>query len=370
MHPDIVPSYTAKTIPDWPEITLNSSLQNKLSQATLSLGQLNALLRLRPEAQSLINTFKQKEAVASALMDGIHLSLQELMCHQMEGHINAHTDDALEVLCTVDAMTLGLRHIERDKAFNDELIFLLHEELMSSGWGIHKHPGEFRIETILSSTHAKEIVALRSPEPENIEQEWEKIKLILASDEHPLIKAGKLLATLEWLQPFQEGNGRIARLMATLTLYESNFLTAPLLLLNSYFKKHQVRYFQHLNKARNENEFEEWILFFLSAIEVSAIQSLEISARLLQLKDTVKIDIEKIGRLSFSAKDALESFWKFPISNIETIVSDANITHATSGKVVDRLEKKDVDLLREITGQKRNRVFLYKPFYEILNSEL
>lgn len=82
----------------------------------------------------------------------------------------------------------------------------------------------------------------------------------------PLLQLALLFAQLLIIHPFMDGNGRVARLMVPLFLYQKKFLPTPFFLLSSYLKKNKLKYFQTLYKTTNEGIWEDWIVFFLKGI--------------------------------------------------------------------------------------------------------
>jgi Fic family protein len=90
------------------------------------------------------------------------------------------------------------------------------------------------------------------------------------SDKEPLLQLALILAQLLIIHPFMDGNGRIARLLIPLFLYKKKVLPSPFFFLSGYFKYRRLRYFQTLFKTTKENNWEEWIRFFLRGIRISA----------------------------------------------------------------------------------------------------
>ncbi|MBQ0761341.1 MAG: hypothetical protein KBT72_16910, partial [Zhongshania sp.] len=79
--------------------------------------------------------------------------------------------------------------------------------------------------------------------------------------------------------------------------------------------------------------------------------------------------LEPLGRLATSAQQVLDVLFEQPIANINTLVKGSSLTPATVGKVMDRLSQPDIGLVKELTGQKRNRVFAYSAYIDILNQD-
>ena len=81
-----------------------------------------------------------------------------------------------------------------------------------------------------------------------------------------LVKAALIHVQFETIHPFLDGNGRLGRLLITLMLVADGVLVEPLLYLSLYFKKHRTRYYDLLQKVRFEGNWEEWLMFFFTAV--------------------------------------------------------------------------------------------------------
>ena len=98
----------------------------------------------------------------------------------------------------------------------------------------------------------------------------ELLKYINSSSKEPLLQLALAFAQLLIIHPFMDGNGRVARLLTPLFLYQKKLLPTPFFPISSYIRKHRLKYFQTLYKTTDENVWEDWIIFFLKAVVHSA----------------------------------------------------------------------------------------------------
>jgi Fic family protein len=166
-----------------------------------------------------------------------------------------------------------------------------------------------------------------------------------------------------------DGNGRLGRLMIPLILVAANVLSEPLLYLSVFFKKHRQVYYDHLQQVRLSGDWENWLLFFVDAMAETATQAFHTAQQLNALRDTHRAQIASLGRMAPSTQQVLDVLFEYPIANISTLVKHSGITAATAGKVMDKLAQPELALVRELTGQKRNRIFAYSAYIDILNQE-
>lgn len=243
---------------------------------------------------------------------------------------------------------------------------------MTSGRGINKGPGEFRQNQVWIGGHRVD-EAIFVPAPANeLANCWAELERFLndvpeATD--PLIKAALAHVQFETIHPFMDGNGRLGRLLIPLILVAANILSEPLLYLSVFFKKHRQVYYERLQQVRVSGDWESWLLFFVDAVAETANQAVNTAQQLKQLRQVDRDRLSSLGRIAPSAQQVLDVLFEYPIANINTLVKHGNISAATAGKVMDKLAQPELALVRELTGQKRNRVFAYSAYIEILNQD-
>ena len=365
-------AFIPAALPPQPPLQLDHKLQGRINQAMLALGRLDAISTLLPDARLFLYSYVRKEAVMSSQIEGTQSSLSDLMLFEMEGMPGVPMDDVQEVSCYVSALELGVKRIQEGQPISFRLLTELHRVLMTSGRGISKAPGEFRKNQVWIGGHrADEATFIPAPATE-LAKCWAELERFLndvpdATD--PLIKAALAHVQFETIHPFMDGNGRLGRLLIPLILVSANILSQPLLYLSVFFKKHRQVYYDRLQQVRLSGDWESWLLFFVDAVTETAAQAVSTAQQLNQLRNDHRQLITGFGRMAPSAQQVLDVLFEYPIANINTLVKHAGITAATAGKVMDKLSQPELALVRELTGQKRNRVFAYSAYIDILNQD-
>jgi Fic family protein len=180
----------------------------------------------------------------------------------------------------------------------------------------------------------------------------------------PLLKAGLAHAQFETIHPFLDGNGRVGRLLITLLLCAEGALTQPFLYLSLYFREHRAEYYERLQRVRTDGDWESWMQFFLTGVaEVSAQATATTRALLARFeKDRERI---LIRRGSGSVLTLFEFLRGRVITTIPRAARELHLTHPTVTTALRRLE--DMEIVREITGRARARVYVYQRQLDILN---
>lgn len=360
-------------LPPKPPLLLSDKLQSRINQAMLALGRLDAISTLLPDAHLFLYSYVRKEAVMSSQIEGTQSSLSDLMLFEMEGSPGVPMDDVQEVSCYVNALNLGVQRINEGFPISFRLLTELHSALMTSGRGINKSPGEFRKNQVwIGGYRADEAVFVPTPANE-IANCWAELERFIndqPAPTDPLIKAALTHVQFETIHPFMDGNGRLGRMLIPLILVQAKVLSQPLLYLSVFFKKHRQVYYERLQQVRLTGDWESWLLFFVDAVSATATQAVATAQRLNALREQHKPLLQTLGRMTSSAQQVLDVLFEKPIANINTIVDISGLTPATVGKVMEKLSQPELALVRELTGQKRNRIYAYTAYIDILNQEL
>lgn len=364
-------AFVPETLPPDPPLSLDDKLQARLSQAHVALGRLDGISVLLPDAQLFLYSYVRKEAVMSSQIEGTQSSLSDLMIYEMEGIPGVPMDDVQEVSCYVRALNLGIQRIREGHPITIRLVLELHDALMTNGRGTHRRPGEFRQNQVWIGGHRADEAAFVPPPANQLADCWSAFERFLndePSTTAPVIKAALAHVQFETIHPFMDGNGRLGRLLIPLILVQAGILTEPLLYLSVFFKRHRQVYYEHLQQVRLTGDWESWLLFFVDAITDTANHAVATAQALSALLTHDKARLSALGRLSGSATQVLEALFSHPVVNIATLHRETGLTHATIGKVLEALENQ-LGIVQELTGQKRNRVYAYKVYIELLNRD-
>jgi Fic family protein len=180
-----------------------------------------------------------------------------------------------------------------------------------------------------------------------------------------LLKAALAHVQFETIHPFLDGNGRLGRLLITLLLCEQKILREPMLYLSLYFKTHRQHYYELLNEIRLSGNWEAWLDFFAEAVIVTATQALDTAKQLVDLSHEDRESISGLGRAAATALRIHRTLMERPITDSNWLVEKTGITPPTVNKCLGHLER--LGIIRELTSRKRNRVFSYTGYLEIMN---
>jgi Fic family protein len=362
--------FVPEPLPPVPPLAVDGVLQQRMDEAHLAIGRLDSVTTLLPDAQTFLYSYVRKEAVLSSQIEGTRSSLSDLLLFEEDGAPGVPVDDVSEVSCYVAALNHGMRRLAEGLPISSRLMRELHGELMRSGRGANKAPGEFRRAQNWVGGLTPNAAELVPPPPAFVEPCIADLERFINDEptrHPPLVKAALAHLQFETIHPFLDGNGRVGRLLIPLLLMHEGLLQQPLLYLSLYFKVHRARYYDLLSHVRRTGDWESWLGFFADAVVHTATQAVQTARALTDLVLADRRRIVALGRHAPSALLVFDALALRPVRSIPHICAQTKQSPTTVGTTVQRLQA--IGLVRELTGMKRNRVFGYTAYLDLLNRE-
>ena len=371
---ETVRAFVPFPLPPTPALELSGARQTLLEQATLALGRLDSIALLLPDPQLFLYAYVRREAVLSSQIEGTQSSLSDLLLFELDELPGVPFDDVVDVSNYVAALEHGMARLSEGFPLSNRLLREMHERLMARGRGSDKMPGEFRRSQNWIGGTRPGNARFVPPPPAQLQACMAALERFLhagrdadaqASRLPVLLKAALAHVQFETIHPFLDGNGRLGRLLIALQLHEGGALLQPLLYLSQYFKQHRTVYYELLDRVRTEGDWEAWVDFFLEGVEQTARGAVETARRLVDLfqKDTQRV--HAAGGRSANMQRVLDTLRQRPMCNLRQLGASVGISFPTASKAMMALV--ELGIARELTGQRRNRVFVYDAYLNILN---
>ncbi len=362
-------AFVPHDLPPSPPVYFDDELQVLLSKADRALGRLDGSVQSLPNPDLFVFMYVRKEAVLSSQIEGTQASLGDILEVEAQIFDPTRPDDTDEILNYVAAMNHGLHRLV-DLPVSLRLMREIHERLMQGVRGQHATPGQFRTSQnwIGSPGGSIKNATFVPPPPSELQKLLGSLEeYIHAADDLPLlIRIGLIHAHFETLHPFLDGNGRMGRLLITFILCEKTALQRPVLYLSHYLKRNRARYYDLLQATRTHADWEMWLKFFLEGVAEVANEATETARQIVQMREDHRGRlIENLGRGAANGLKLLESMYQRPIFNVSGVAEFLEITPQAANNLTDRFMQ--LELVEEVTGQKRNRVFRYTPYVDLFS---
>lgn len=340
---------------------------NELVNASTNLGKYQVMLKKsKINDYFIITPFTLQEAVQSSKIEGTQATFDEVL--EFEIDKNGKNDDAQEVLNYYEALKHGERALER-LPISTRLFKQLHKILLSGGVrGQYRAPGEYRsIQNFIGPEGCTiKTATFIPPGPQLVESCMSNLEEYINNPKdklHPLIRIAIIHAQFETIHPFLDGNGRIGRILIPLYLYNVGELDSPNLFISEVLEKDKHKYYRLLNGTREkENNWNEWIKFFLESVNKQVIKNINLIEEIDALYER---DLKKAKDLinSNNVIDLIKAMFQKPIFNVKTISTLTGISDATCRRYLSILEKEKIIFS---DNKMRNRKYYYYNLLDLL----
>jgi len=359
-------------LPPDPPIRLDAELARLLSDADRALGRLDGVGSILPNPDLFVAMYVRQEAVLSSQIEGTQSTLEDILEFEVEGRAKAQErpKDVEEVVNYIHAMNHGLRRLT-ELPLCLRLIREVHAELLKGVRGGKRNRGQFRrIQNWIGPSDCRIQEAEFVPPPPG------EMKPALADFERflhdtatlpTLIHCGLAHAQFETIHPFVDGNGRIGRLLITLLLCQRDVLQRPLLYLSYYFKAHRAQYYDRLTAIRNDDDWEGWLKFFLRGVLVVSQGATDTARDILNMRELHREAIGQRPGAGGNGLRLLDYLFEQPIISIRMAEKHLRCSYVTAANAVEGLQR--LQILREITGQPRNRRYRYEPYLAVFDRQ-
>lgn len=368
-QPNQYSAFMPEPLPPVPPIAIDGPMQTMLSKADRALGRLDGSIQTLPDPDMFVFMYVRKEAVLSSQIEGTQSSLNDLLEAEAAIHDADRPSDVSEVINYVNAMRHGLARLN-ELPISVRLIREIHEKLMHGVRGKHANPGELRRSQNWIGPGGSTLndAVFVPPPPHEVEPLLSDLEhFIHAENDIPaLIKIGLIHAQFETIHPFLDGNGRIGRLLIAFYLCQKEILLKPVLYLSYWFKLHRARYYELLQNVRDRGEWEEWILFFLEGVATVSLEATETARAIVALREKHRrLVTDRFGRAAGNGLRILEGLYSHPYIDNRTVMEKLGLSFPAAAELISRFV--EAELLAEITGRERYRVYHYFPYVRLFS---
>lgn len=335
-----------------------------LEEAMRLVGELNAYSTLVPDVDFFIQMHVRNEAVNSSRIEGTRTDMDEAVLPEEEIAPERRTDWT-EVQNYIEATNASIARLT-ELPISMRLLKEAHKILLSGVRGEDKQPGEIRTAQNWLGGTSIQTASFIPPHPDDLsgalkdlEYFWHNKGLNMPH----LIKMAISHYQFETIHPFNDGNGRIGRMLIGLHLIELEILRKPTLYLSAFFERNKGAYYDALSFVRQRNDLDQWIIFFLSAVIDTARKGTETFQKILKLRANYEKRILELGGKAKLANRLLLHSFSMPAFQVSYASKYLNVGYPAANSIVDELTR--LGILKEVTGRSRNRIFVLHEYLKL-----
>jgi len=304
-----------------------------LPSAHAALAELKGISSTMPNQSILINTLGLQEAKDSSAIENIITTHDDL--YKSELNLDSYKSlNAKEVQNYIAATKTGFDLISKTGLLTNRIVLKIQEILEGNKAGFRKLPG-----TTLKNTSTGEVIYTPPQDPEEIKALMTNLEKFIndkeSSDFDPLVKMAIIHYQFESIHPFYDGNGRTGRIINILYLIQEKLQDLPILYLSNYIIKNKSDYYRLLQEVRTRNNWEEWLLFMIKAVDQTSRETIYLIIKIRELMMNYKHILRK--NYKFYSQDLLNNLFKHPYTKIEFIQRDLNVSRITAANYLNQL---------------------------------
>jgi Fic family protein len=336
-----------------------------LEEANRLLGELNAFSQLIPDVDFFIRMHITKEATTSSRIEGTQTNIEEALVGKLDIDPEKR-DDWQEVHNYIQAINFSIKQLSQ-MPLSNRLLRETHAVLLRGVRGTHKQPGEFRTSQNWIGVSLKHATFV-PPHHQHVPDLMSDLEKFMHNDQihvPHLIKIAFIHYQFETIHPFLDGNGRLGRLLIVLYLVSFGLLHKPALYLSDFFERHKGEYYDQLMAVRTTHKLEPWLRFFLLGLRETTGLSIQVFKDILALKERIERKHMPTFhmRRQANAQALMRSLYRTPVTNIKMVTSLIQAQTNTAAALIEDFVK--LGILKEFTGQKRNRLFIFDDYVRL-----
>lgn len=362
------------------DIELDMELLNLLDTARGNLGRLYSMSEDLENPALYYGPALMQEAASSSRIEGTRTTMEKIFEKEIEleeKKIDPEDRELRDPEDVVAALEEGIEYgLERIdvQPLNLDLIKRLHEKVFS---GAEMKTGEFRSKQVwIGSGGGIDQAQYVPPPPEEIEGLLQNMVDYINNpdaDEMPvLIKIAIAHYQFEAIHPFEDGNGRIGRLLVLLNMCddeifpEEPLLTGPFINLSNYFLRNRQRYYDSLMRVSSDGDYTDWVKFFLRAMVKQSQHAIDTLEKVEDLREEFKNAANQEGVPEVTEK-VVDELFRNPIITIPKVEEKFGVSYQTANKAIHELEKRDI--LEEMEPNSRPKKFICREILDIVYSD-
>lgn len=344
-------------------------LINALLAASNALSRYDQMLKNIHNSELFLAPLRNQEAVISSRMEGTISTMDEILQYEADHDVIDDNDtntnsDVIETLLYQRTLKSIQQSLSEGYPFSESLIKQAHQGLLSFGRGAEKSPGQFKTEQNYLADRSRKNILFIPISPELLPLGMKDLFEYINTSDHPaLIKTAIAHVEFEALHPFKDGNGRIGRMLITLMLWRAGLISSPHFYISGYMEDNKDRYIDLMRNVSEQNNWLDWCIFFLEAIQVQAQKNLEMAESIKSLYEEMKGTLSSILNSKWSLT-ALDFIFINPIFRNNKFTQKSGIPAATAHKCINTLLEHGI--LQEAQAASGRRPAMYK-FEKLLN---
>lgn len=315
-----------------------------VGQANAALARYDGLLQGIPNPALMLSPLTTREAILSSKIEGTQATVDEVLQH--EAGLEKGGEKSKDIQEILNYRLALHRAGDYLLSYPIRLGFVreLHKILMDSVRGQSKSPGEFRQEQNWIGTAGCTIeqASFVPPMPLIMQDSLKALEAYMDSDDIDfLLQAAVVHAQFELIHPFEDGNGRIGRILIPLFLFQKKALSQPMFYLSEYLESHRDEYYARLQAISSSGDWNSWIRYFLRAIIQQATDNAQRVQQIMGLYEEMKQKVHQVTRSQY-VNHVLDAIFSTPVFRTTDLIKTTGMHKPTAMNLIQKLKQQSI----------------------------
>lgn len=357
----------------FPPATLDyEAILTALDNAASSLARYDEKMKGMVNSNLLLSPLRHQDAVSSSRMENTISTIEDIYRLKAEEDAGAPDlygdarDDDVETYLYSRAMRMAQESIAAGQPISEHLIRSIHQVLLSFGRGARKRPGAYKIEQNYIGDDRRGIVRYTPIAPEHLGPAMAALMAYIGDGPHrPLLRTAIAHVEFEALHPFEDGNGRIGRMLITLMLWNLGVLSQPHFFVSGYFEANKEEYIERMREVSASRDWTGWIVFFLNGLHEQARANIATADSILALYGETREQFRLVLNSQYYDK-ALDFVFGSPVFRNDRFVDNAGIPPHSARALSRRLVEAGLLTTLQSAAGRRAALYAFDPLLDLL----
>lgn len=343
-----------------------------LEEAAASLARYDAKMSSMVNSELFLAPLRRQDAVSSSRMEGTISTIEELYRLEAEEDSGASDpyrearNDDVETYLYSRALRNAQQAIADGAPLSEHLIRSAHQQLLSFGRGASKRPGAYKVEQNYIGDDRRGKIYYVPIAPEQLAPAMSSLVHFMNEGAmRPLLRTALTHVEFEALHPFEDGNGRIGRMLITLMLWKLRIISQPNFFVSGYFETHKDEYISRMRAVSADGDWTGWSVFFLEAMHTQATSNIQTADHIFSLHGQMREKFREVLNSQFHDQ-ALDFVFASPVFRNDRFVDRSGIPPSSARALSRRLV--EAGLLRTIepSAGRRAALYAFDPLLDLL----
>lgn len=362
-------NFTVNKLPN--NLIKNLNTSNKI-EANRLICKYDGMVSFIENPNILTSILAMQEAVLSSNIEGTIATISDILDYNVGDKIDSEViiDDVAEIKTYEEALKYLIEEMQsKNYKFSTSLFKNIQAILLNNSRGSDKLRGAFKQKQNYIGNKYENKITYTPVSPVLTNDYMENLVEFINDESNsidPILKIAIIHAQFELIHPFEDGNGRVGRIIVPILLKKFKVIDSPFFYVSYFLAKNRDSYIEALENISQNNEegWQNWVNFFFKSITE---QSKILIAILKDLNEVAKETKEKIKELkTIFAEEILDFLFQKIKFDTSYFIKKTKINPNTARVLLKAMVENDIISVERSGSGTKSSIYKFDALYEII----